>query len=73
MTGSLKQAKHSALPRGLISRTSLPLIRLRLLSVHLFLLLLFPIFELFAMQHSVVFSGSPLALSLLPPVWFTHG
>lgn len=36
MTGSLKQAKHSALPRGLISRTNLPLIRLRLF-VHLVL------------------------------------
>lgn len=33
MTGSLKQAKHNALPRGLISRTNLALIRLRPLSV----------------------------------------
>ncbi len=37
MTGSLKQAKHIALPRGLISCTNLPLIRLRPLSVYLFL------------------------------------
>lgn len=36
MTGSLKQAKHNALPRGLISCTNLPLIRLRPLSVFLF-------------------------------------
>lgn len=43
MTGSLKQAKHSALPRGLISCTNLPLIRLRLLSVHLVLFLLFSV------------------------------
>lgn len=41
MTGSLKQAKHNALPRGLISRTNLPLIRLRPRSVYLFLSLLF--------------------------------
>lgn len=37
MTGSLKQAKHNALPRGLISWANLPLIRLRPLSVYLFL------------------------------------
>lgn len=37
MTGSLKQAIHNALPRGLISRTNLPLIRLRPPSVFLLL------------------------------------
>lgn len=37
MTGSLKQAKHSASPGGLISRTDLPLIRLGPLSLYLFL------------------------------------
>lgn len=57
MTGSLKQAKHSALPRGLISRTNLPLIRLRLLSMHLAQSLLFSIFGRFVTQPSVVFSA----------------
>lgn len=37
MTGSLKQAKYNALPRGLISCANLPLIRLWPLSVYLFL------------------------------------
>lgn len=37
MTGSLKQAKHNALPRGLISCTNLPLIRLEPLFVYLFM------------------------------------
>lgn len=50
MTGSLKQAKHSALPRGLISRTNLPLIRLRMFVN----LLLFSFFVSFATQRSVV-------------------
>lgn len=73
MTGSLKQAKHSALPRGLISRTNLPLIRLRLF-VHLVLFLLFSFFVLFAMQPSVVSWSSPLRnpVPLHPPDWFQN-
>lgn len=67
MTGSLKQAKYNALPRGLISCTNLQLIRLRPLSVCLLLSLctFLPLFYNLRLFRSLFCSGCQILSSSL--------
>lgn len=59
MTGSLKQAKYNALPRGLISCTNLQLIRLRPLCTFL------PLFYNLRLFRSLFCSGCQILSSSL--------